>query len=76
MQNKTKTTINLDSNILKAIKLVALNKDTTQTEIIQEYLKQGLINEQNINKKNKSLDEIVGIFKEDKPSNSVEEVKN
>jgi len=75
MQSKVKTTLNLDTDIIKAIKVVALNKDTTQTEIINEYLKQGLRNEQDINKKNKSLNEIAGMFKEGKPFNSVEEVR-
>jgi hypothetical protein len=75
MQSKVKTTLNLDTDIIKAIKAVALNKDTTQTEIINEYLKQGLRNEQDINKKNKSLNEIAGMFKEGEPFNSVEEVR-
>jgi len=75
MQSKVKTTLNLDTDIIKAIKIVALNKDTTQTEIINEYLKQGLRNEQEINKKNKSLNEIAGMFKEGEPFNSVEEVR-
>ena len=75
MQSKVKTTLNLDTDIIKAIKVVALNKDTTQTEIINEYLKQGLRNEQEINKKNKSLNEIAGMFKEGEPFNSVEEVR-
>lgn len=75
MQSKVKTTLNLDTDIVKAIKVVALNKDTTQTEIIKQYLKQGLRNEPDINKKNKSLTEIAGIFKGGEPMDSVKEVR-
>lgn len=75
MQSKVKTTLNLDTDIVKAIKVVALNKDTTQTEVIREYLKQGLRNERDINKKNKSLNDIVGIFKDGEPMDSVKEVR-
>ncbi|KZX15801.1 hypothetical protein MBCUT_13050 [Methanobrevibacter cuticularis] len=75
MQSKVKTTLNLDTDILKAIKVVALNKDTTQTEIINEYLKQGLKNEPEINTKNKSLKDLIGMIEVDEPFNSVEEVR-
>lgn len=71
MESKVKTTLNIDKEIIKSIKLVALNKDKTQTEIITEYLIQGLMNEREINKKNKSLNEIAGIFKGDKSLGSV-----
>jgi len=75
MQNKVKTTLNLDVDIIKAIKIVALNKDTTQTEIIKQYLKQGLRNEKEVNKKNKSLYDLVGIIEVDEPMDSLEEVR-
>jgi len=71
VESKVKTTLNIDKEIIKSIKLVALNKDKTQTEIITEYLIQGLMNEREINKKNKSLNEIAGIFKGDKSLGSV-----
>jgi hypothetical protein len=45
-----KTTLNIDSEIMKSIKLIAVNKNKTQTEIINKYLKQGIINETEINK--------------------------
>jgi len=45
-----KTTLNIDSEIMHRIKLVAVNRNKTQTEIINKYLKQGLINEKKINK--------------------------
>jgi len=45
-----KTTVNIDSEIMQRIKLIAVNKNKTQTEIINKYLKQGVINETKINK--------------------------
>lgn len=54
--DKIKTTINLEKPILQAIKQIALNKETTQTEIIKEYIQQGLKNEKMIYKKPKEYD--------------------
>jgi hypothetical protein len=45
-----KTTVNIDSEIMQRIKLIAVNKNKTQTEIINKFLKQGVINETKINK--------------------------
>jgi len=46
MQNqKIRTTLILDKNIIQLIKRVALEKKTTQTEIINDYLQKGLNNE-------------------------------
>ena len=75
MENKVKTTLNLDTDIIKAIKVVALNKDTTQTEIIREYLKQGLINEPKENKENKSLNDLIGIIEVDEEFDATKEIK-
>lgn len=44
-ENKVRTTLNLDEDVIKSIKVVALNKNTTQTEIINKYLKKGLQSE-------------------------------
>lgn len=74
MQSKIKITLNIDKNILQSIKLIALNKEKTQTEIITEFLKTGINNEKN-NKKNTSLKEVYGIFKASEPFDSVEEIK-
>lgn len=63
MQNKVKTTLNIDKNLLQSIKLIAVNKEKTQTEIITEYLKQGVNNEYDIPKKRKSLKDAYGIYK-------------
>jgi len=42
---KIRTTLIVDKNIIKQIKRVALEKETTQTEIINDYLQKGLNNE-------------------------------
>jgi hypothetical protein len=75
METKVKTTISLDKGTVKAIKQIALNKDTTQTEIINKYIKQGIKNEKDIHKETKSLTEIAGIFKGGKPMDSLKEVR-
>lgn len=61
-KQKIRTTLIIDKNIIKQIKEVALEKETTQTEIINEYLLKGLNNEKlkeskvkNIVKKNPKL---------------------
>lgn len=46
-----KTTFNIDSEIMEGIKLLAVNKNKTQNEIVNNYLKQGLINETGISPK-------------------------
>ena len=75
MQSKVKTTLNLDNNIVKAIKIVALNRGTTQTKIITEYLKQGLNNEPKENKKNKSLSDLIGIIEVDEEFDATKEIR-
>lgn len=39
------TTIRIKENYIKEIKHLAIEKQTTQTEIINEYIKKGLLNE-------------------------------
>jgi len=51
-----KTTFNIDSEIMQKIKLIAVNKNKTQTEIVNKLLKQGVINETEINN-NDTLEE-------------------
>lgn len=48
---KQKTTINIDVDLLKAIKLKALDLDITQTELITLYFKYGLVNHNKIKTK-------------------------
>jgi hypothetical protein len=49
-KNRLRTTLNIDKDIIKSIKLIALNRNSTQTEIINEYLKKGLDAEDDKNK--------------------------
>ncbi|MDR0900996.1 MAG: hypothetical protein LBM26_04980 [Methanobrevibacter sp.] len=44
-----KTTLNIDSEVMRKIKLIAVNKNKTQTEIVNKMLEQGVINETEIN---------------------------
>jgi len=81
MQNKTRTTLILEPKILKTIKQIANNKGTTQTKIINDYLKEGIEREAEKNKiylkvlveddPKKNMDELKGIIKTDKPVNAV-----
>jgi metal-responsive CopG/Arc/MetJ family transcriptional regulator len=75
METKVKTTISLEKGLIKAVKQIALNKDTTQTEIINKYIRKGIENEKHTHKEIKSLNDIVGIIKVDEPMNSVKEVR-
>lgn len=45
-----KTTINLDDDLLKLIKLKALDLDMTMTDLISLYLKNGLVKHNTIKK--------------------------
>ncbi|MCL2156691.1 MAG: DUF6364 family protein [Methanobrevibacter sp.] len=78
---KTKTSINLDKNLVDILKRIAINKKVTQTEIITDYIKQGIENEPEINKTklrviveqdpNASIDDMIGTIKAPKGFNSV-----
>jgi len=73
---KTKTSINLDNTLLDTIKRIAINKNTTQTEIITDYIKQGIEKEPEINKTKlrvivkqkpgENIDDIIGTIKASK----------
>jgi hypothetical protein len=68
-KQKIRTTVILDKSIIKQIKRVALEKETTQTEIINDYLQKGLNNE-NTEKKGNSEDkynfeDMIGMISED-----------
>jgi hypothetical protein len=45
MQSKNRTTLVLEP-IIEAIKQITINKKTTQTKIINDYLKEGIEKEQ------------------------------
>ncbi|MGL4669551.1 MAG: hypothetical protein ACRCVG_02985 [Methanobacteriaceae archaeon] len=87
MTVKVRTTLNLDKNIMKTIKIMALNRETTQTKVINDLLKKAIENEDKINgipdyliaNKNKipddeGLNELIGSIKVPKGFNPVESV--
>lgn len=53
--DKTKTTLNIDSELLKFIKLKALELDITITDLITLYLKYGLSNHMKIKKQSTEM---------------------
>jgi uncharacterized pyridoxal phosphate-containing UPF0001 family protein len=61
-----KTTLNIDSEVMKTIKLIAVNKNKTQTEIVNKYLKQGISNETELNHKETLKERIKRLGLEDK----------
>jgi uncharacterized membrane protein YhiD involved in acid resistance len=81
METKKRTTLFIESEIMDTIKLIAINKDITQTKIINEYLKQGIEKEPQKNKSkirfivkpnpNKNIDDLIGSIKTEKPVNAV-----
>ncbi|MDR2544081.1 MAG: DUF6364 family protein [Methanobrevibacter sp.] len=66
-KNRLRTTLNIDKDIIKSIKVIAINKKSTQTEIINEYLKKGLEEEE---KKNKIPDYLIANKKTFNPDKS------
>jgi len=71
-----KTTLNIDSEIMKTIKLIAVNKNKTQTEIVNKYLKQGILNETELNHKETLKERIKRLGLEDKVIIANEETYN
>ena len=81
IQSKNRTTISLEPKIMETIKQIATNKGTTQTKIINEYLKQGIekepaknkvkINVINDGNPNIDISDFIGSIKTDKPFNAV-----
>ena len=81
MATKNRTTLLIDSKIMDTIKQIAINKDTTQTKIINDYLKQGIEKEPQKNKSKikfivkpnptKNIDDMIGVIKAPKGFNSV-----
>ena len=61
-----KTTLNINSEVMKTIRLIAVNKNKTQTEIINNYLKQGILNETELNYKETLKERIKRLGLEDK----------
>lgn len=85
MTAKNRTTLFIDSKIMDTIKLIAINKDTTQTKIINDYLKEGIEKEPEKNKtkikflvkpdSSKNIDDMISSIEVPKDFNPVEAVK-
>jgi hypothetical protein len=85
MKTKNRTTLFIDSKIMDTIKQIAINKDTTQTEIVNDYLKKGIENEPQKNKSKirfivksdptKNIDDMISSIEAPKGFNPVEAVK-
>jgi hypothetical protein len=85
MKNKNRTTFFIETEIMDTIKQIAINRDTTQTEIVNDYLKKGIEKEPQKNKSkirfivksdpSKSIDDIISSIKAPKRFNPVEAVK-
>ncbi|KZX15809.1 hypothetical protein MBCUT_13130 [Methanobrevibacter cuticularis] len=81
---KVKTSINLDTKLINTVKRIANNRNITQTEVITEYIKQGIEKEPKENKTklkilveqdpDASIDDIIGVIKAPKGFNSVKAV--
>lgn len=71
-----RTTFNIDSEIMKTIKLIAVNNNKTQTEIVNKYLKQGILNETKINPNETLKERIRRLGLEDKVKIANEEKYN
>jgi len=49
MLSKKKTSLILDSELMKQLKIASAKLDTTQTELMEKYIKAGLENEKMLN---------------------------
>jgi hypothetical protein len=88
MTGTIRTTLNLDKNIMRTIKIMAMNKETTQTKVINELLEKAietetvkskipkyLIANKNRNPDRKEFKKTVGMMKAPKGFNPVDAVK-
>jgi predicted DNA-binding ribbon-helix-helix protein len=88
MASTIRTTLNLDKNIMQTIKIMAINKETTQTKVINELLEKAIEKETikskipnyliaNKNKKpdRKEFKKSIGMMKAPKGFNPVEAVR-
>lgn len=76
---RTKTTLNIESDLLKKLKSLADEKGTTQTEMMNNLLKKGLIVEEQSRKQEKTKGDnfikLAGIVTADESFNATEELK-
>jgi predicted transcriptional regulator len=69
-----KTTIKIDDELLKTIKKIAIDKNETQNNLMNEYLRKG-VNKELKPIKQESLKVISGLGTAPEPFNSVKELK-
>ncbi|GAA5818642.1 MAG: conserved hypothetical protein [Methanobrevibacter sp. CfCl-M3] len=74
-----KTTIKIENSLLKSIKKIAIDKNTTQNNLMNEYIEKGLKNElkqkslgTRPEKHNNEFRDMIGIVKAKEPTNAVE----
>ncbi|NYB52789.1 MAG: hypothetical protein HVN35_09565 [Methanobacteriaceae archaeon] len=76
---KVKTNMNIERDLLKELKILANSKETTQTEIINQLLKKGIMLEKEEKKQKKTKGDnflkLAGIVTAKKPFSATEEVK-
>ncbi|GAA5818391.1 MAG: conserved hypothetical protein [Methanobrevibacter sp. CfCl-M3] len=85
MQSKNRTTLFIEPEIMKTIKQIAINKKTTQTKIINDYLKECIEKEPQKNKihlkvlvksdPTANIDDIIGSIKVPEGFDPVKAVK-
>lgn len=81
-KSKNRTTLFIEPQIMKTIKQIAINKGTTQTKVINDYLKEGIEKEPKKNKihlkvlveddPTKNIDKLIGSIKTEKSVNAVD----
>lgn len=76
---KVKTTMNIERSLLEEIKTMAKSKETTQTEMLNELLKKGIILEKEEKKQAKTKGDnflkLAGIVTAKEPFNATKELK-
>lgn len=69
-----KTTIKIEDNLLKKLKKIAIDKNETQNNLMNEYIRKGVNNELQVKEK-EGLESIVGLGTAKEPFDSVKELK-
>jgi len=72
--NIIKTTIKIEDNLLKSVKKIAIDKNETQNNLMNEYIRKG-VNTDLKPKKQENLELISGLGTASEPFDSVKELK-
>jgi len=76
---KVKTTMNIERDLLEELKILANSKETTQTEMLNQLLKKGILLEKEEKKQAKTKGDnflkLAGIVTAKEPFSATEEVK-